>query len=146
MMVLRAAKRHIASFSLIAASIASYGCSNIKTVNHYDLGIQQLERYKSLQIITAEQLENGSYRSLGEIHGVSYASEGDSFSEANAFDQVRLLATLAGAPAISPPVCIHSIASDWNNAGMQSIICTSKILVVGSEPPVSKPYTPISVE
>ena len=146
MMVLRAAKRHIPGFSLMTASIASYGCLNIEAVNHYDLSVQQLDRYKSLQVITADQLENGNYRSLGEIHGLSYSSEGESFSEANAFDQVRLRATLAGAYAISPPVCTHSTGTNWKNAGMQLIICTSKILVVGGEEPVLKPATPISVE
>lgn len=146
MMILRAAKCCMASFLLTVACLAGSGCEYIGILYHYDLSTQQLEQYKALQVVTVEQRKDGNYRSLGEIRGVSCSKRGESISEADAFDQVRLRASLAGAQAVSPPVCTHSNGKDWNNNCVQSIICVSEILALPGEEPQLKPLTSSPVE
>lgn len=146
MMILRAAKRCMASFLLTVACLAGSGCEYIGILYHYDLSTQQLEQYKGLQVVTVEQRKDGNYRSLGEISGVSCSRRGESISEADAFDQVRLRASLAGARAVSSPVCTHSNGTDWNNNCWQSIVCVSEILVRPGEEPQLKPLTSSPVE
>jgi hypothetical protein len=115
---------------VLAAILAVSGCSHIEVIDHYDLNSQQLQTYKNLQIVTEDQRSRGDYRSIGEIFGLSCAKIlGQSANELNAIEQVRLRASLAGSHAISPPVCVHSADTDWNNNCWDSVICSSEVLV-----------------
>jgi len=113
-----------------AASLSSSGCSYIEIVDHYSLSSQQLQSYKTLQILTEEQRSRGDYRSAGEIRGISCTRMiGKTPNEPDAIDQVRLRASQAGAHAISPPVCVHSTETDWKNNCWSSVICSAEVLV-----------------
>jgi hypothetical protein len=115
---------------LLASILAAAGCTYIEVVNHYDLEVDQLERYKAIKIVDPQQRAQPNYRTLGEIRGLSCAKIlGQSPSEQDAMDQVRLRAAQAGATAMSPPVCEWSGDLDWKNNCWKTIICASEILV-----------------
>ena len=117
---------------LLAAVVALSSCTYIDTVNHYDLDHDQLERYKAIEIVGAQQRANGHYRSLGEIRGLSCLRNLNAQQyprEDEAIDQLRLRASRAGATAISPPVCKRSTEMDLANNCWQTIICAAEILV-----------------
>jgi hypothetical protein len=128
----------------MAAAMATSGCSYIEIIDHYSLDSQQLNLYKTLQIVTPEQRSLGDYRSIGEIRGIScskiYTTPPN---ERDAIDQVRLRASLAGGHAISPPVCVHSTETDWKNNCWSSVICSSEVLVdqTREQPPGANPET-----
>lgn len=122
---------------LLAAVLALNGCTYIETVNHYDLNHEQLERYKAMEIVGAQQRANGPYRSMGEIRGLSCLrnlKDPQPPSEEVAMDQLRLRASQAGATAISPPVCQRSSDMDWKNNCWQTVICAAEILVQETPP------------
>ena len=128
-----------------AASLASSGCSYIDAVDHYSLDSQQLQRYKTLQIVTVEQRAQGDYRSVGEIRGISCSKMHlEPPNERDAIDQVRLRASLAGGHAISPPECVHSTETDWKNNCWSSVICSSEVLVdkTREQPPAANSEAP----
>ncbi len=124
--------------SLLSAAVLTLsGCTYIDTVNHYDLDHDQLERYKAMEIVGAEQRANGHYRSLGEIRGLSCLKNLNAPQyprEEDAVDQLRLRASRAGATAISPPVCQRSTDMDWANNCWQTVICAAEILVKEAPP------------
>jgi len=122
---------------LLAAVLALNGCTYIDTVNHYDLDHDQLERYKAIEIVDAQQRANGRYRSLGEIRGLSCLRNLNAQHyprEEDAMDQLRLRASRAGATAITPPICQRSTDMDWANNCWQTVICAAEILVKEAPP------------
>lgn len=130
---------------LAAVSLSSSGCSYIEIVDHYSLSSQQLQSYKTLQILTEEQRSQGDYRSAGEIRGISCTRIiGKTPNEPDAIDQVRLRASQAGAHAISPPVCVHSTETDWKNNCWSSVICSAEVLVdqTREQPPAATSDAP----
>ncbi|MDH3401376.1 MAG: hypothetical protein OEM03_10490 [Chromatiales bacterium] len=132
--------------ALVAAvSLAGSGCSYIEAVDHYSLSSQELQRYKTLQILTEEQRAQGDYRSVGEIRGISCSKiHSEPPNERDAIDQVRLRASQVGAHAISPPVCVHSTETDWKNNCWSSVICSAEVLVdqTREQPPAATSDAP----
>jgi hypothetical protein len=132
--------RGLLGLLLLASGIVGSGCSYIEIVDHYSLSSQQLQRYRELEIVDLEQRARGDYRRIGLIRGLSCTrNPPQRASEADARDQLRLRASLAGAHAISPPTCSHSGGVDWSNNCWQSIICESELLVDQAREPVAVP-------
>jgi hypothetical protein len=132
--------RGLLGLLLLASGLAGSGCTYIEIVDHYSLSSQQLQQYRELEIVDIEQRAQGNYRRIGLIRGLSCTrSPPQRASEADALDQLRLRASLAGAHAISPPTCSYSGGVDWNNNCWQSIICESELLVDQAREPVAAP-------
>jgi len=132
--------RGLLGLLLLASGLVGSGCTYIEVVDHYSLSSQQLQRYRELEIVDLEQRARGDYRRIGLIRGLSCTrNPPQRASEADARDQLRLRASLAGADAISPPNCSYSGGVDWNNNCWQSIICESELLVDQSREPAPVP-------
>ena len=108
------------------------GCSSyVKTMDHYDMSIEDLRRSANIYEIPEHEARDQNYTSLGVIEGLACVTDVSATvaDRRLAVDQLRLKAATMGADAITRPICEDSESIDWANNCYASTICKSAAVV-----------------